>query len=397
MLDLSRLLPGPYGTMLLADLGADVVRIEEPGFGDLVHWAPPFLEAPSGPKRRRSALDLLLNRNKRSVALNLKVPEGLRIFLELAKGADVVVESFRPGVAERLGVDYESLRRENPKLVYVSLTGYGQTGPYSPLPGHDLNYVAVAGVLGATGPVECPVVPAPQVADVGGGALMVVVGTLTALLARERTGEGQHVDASMTDAAAFFLPLAWTSLFAEGPPKLRRSDWSLGGEPYYDVYLTADDKFFSLALIEKKFWEGFCDAVGAPDLRNSQFSKDEAEREALRQRLSNIIRGKTREQWFEFFKEHDLPGAPVYDLHEVPDDPHVKERGVFRRVPHPDLGEVATLGFPLKFSGCDPGFRQHAPTLGQHTEEVLAEVLPALGMDRSDLKRLKRRGVVGLG
>ncbi|MHA1732958.1 MAG: CaiB/BaiF CoA transferase family protein [Promethearchaeota archaeon] len=391
VLDLSRLLPAPYAVTFLADLGADVIRVEEPGFGDLVHWAPPFFEAEKGPKRRRAALDLYLNRNKRSVGINLKAPEGRDIFYKLVETADVVVESSRPGVAEKLGVDYETLREINPGLVYCSVTGYGQDGPYRDLPGHDINYVSIAGLLGVSGPKERPVVPVTQVADLGGGSVMSVLGILAALFARERTGEGQYIDASMTDGAMAFNPLLWSKFFAERVPQPREGFWSVGGDPYYNVFETRGGGHVSVGLIEQKFWEQFCDAVGRPELKPAQFAKTEAEREGLFATMADLFKERTRDEWFEFFKEHDIPGTPVYDLHEVPEDPHVKARGLFQSAPHPDFGEVPFIRFPLKFSTFRPSYRTHAPRVGEHT----LEVLEGLGYDRAELRKLKRRQVVG--
>lgn len=390
IVDLSRLLPAPYCTMFLADLGADVIRVEEPGFGDLVHWAPPFYEAPSGAKRRRAALDMYLNRNKRSVALNLKKPGGLDVFHALVDTADVVVESFRPGVAKKLHVDYETLRARNPGLVYCSITGYGQEGPYKHLSGHDINYVSIAGLLGTTGLVGQPVLPSTQVADIGGGSLMGVVGILSALLARSTTGEGQYVDVAMTDGAFAFGPLLWANYFATGGPQPREGHWSQGGEPYYQIY-AAKDGHVAIGLIEQKFWEQFCEGIGRPDLKTAQFSKTDAERATLKRELETIFARKTRAEWFEFFQAHDIPGTPVLDLHEVPTDPHVQARELIREVPHPDYGSIPVIRFPVRFSTFTPEYRAHAPKLGQHTREVLGE----LGYDKKQLRQLRRDLVVG--
>ncbi len=391
VLDLSRLLPAPYGVTFLADLGADVIRVEEPGFGDLVHWVPPFFENETGVKKRRSALDMYLNRNKKSVAINLKTEEGRVIFYKLVETADVIVESSRPGVAKKLGIDYETFSGMNPRLVYCSVTGYGQDGPYRDLPGHDINYVSIAGLLGVSGLKDRPIVPATQIADIGGGSVLSALGILAALLARERTGKGQFIDASMTDGAMAFNPLMWSKYFAEQTPQPRESYWSVGGEYYYNVFGTKDGKFVSIGLIEQKFWEQFCDAIGKPDLKTSQFAKTDADREHLFNELRGIFLQKTRDEWFEVFKQHDIPGTPVYDLHEVADDPQVQARGLIQEVPHPDYGTIPTIRCPLKFSEFNPGYRHHAPTLGEHTMEILE----ALGYDPVDLKKWKRKKIIG--
>ena len=273
VLDLSRLLPGGFASLLLADLGADVIKVEDTGMGDYVRWAPPFYGDDSQqPLGTRSALYLSLNRGKRSVRIDLKSDAGRDAFLRLAGEADVVLESFRPGVLDKLGVGYERLREQNPALVYCAISGYGLDGPNTARAGHDTNYLALNGLLGLTGAVDgAPVSSAGQIADLGGGGLMAVFGILAALHERGRSGEGQLVDVSMTDGSLSWLAMVAAAFLRDGRVPRRGSEMLNGGVACYLPYECADG-WISCGALEPKFWQSFCAGVERPDLLEHQFA-----------------------------------------------------------------------------------------------------------------------------
>jgi len=370
VLDLTRLLPGGFCSLLLADFGADVVKVEDTGWGDYVRWAPPFyegVEAGAG-----SALFLSLNRGKRSIRINLKSQAGKDVLLRLAREADVLLESFRPGVMDRLGVGYERLRAENPGLVYCAITGYGQDGPGRDRSGHDLNYLGLNGLLGLSGEPGGPPVPsAAQIADLGGGALMAAVGILVALRERERSGEGQLVDCSMFDGSLSFLAMLAAEVLAGGPQPRRGGLRLGGGIVCYRPYACADG-YVTLGALEPKFWSAFCRGVGRDDLADHAFDPPGTEAHAA---LCEIFAGRTREQWRAFAAAHDCCLEPVMDLPEVLDSELVAAREMVVELEQPGADRsVRLLGVPFKLSRTpgDPS-RAPGPGLGQHTREVLAE------------------------
>ncbi len=370
VLDLTRLLPGGFCSMLLADFGADVIKVEDTGLGDYVRWAPPFyegVEASAG-----SALFLSLNRGKRSIRIDLKSAAGKEVLLRLVREADVLLESFRPGVLDRLGVGYERLRAENPRLVYCAITGYGQDGPGRERSGHDLNYLGLNGILGLSGEADGPPVSSSaQIADLGGGALMAVVGVLIALRERDRSGQGQLVDCSMLDGSLSLLAMLAAEMLAGGPVPQRGELRLSGGIVCYRPYRCADG-YVTLGALEPKFWAAFCRGVGREDLAEHAFDPPGSE---AHRSLEAIFAERTREQWRAFAAEHDCCLEPVLGLDEALDSELVAAREMVVSLDQPGAERpVRLLGLPFKLSRTpgDPA-RAPGPVLGEHTREVLTE------------------------
>jgi alpha-methylacyl-CoA racemase len=363
ILDLSRLLPGPYLTMVLADLGAEVVKVEDPRVGDYLRAIPP----------RRGDLSgrfLAVNRSKRSLALDLKQPGGRAALLRMAAQADVLVESFRPGVMERLGLGWATLHAHNPRLIACSISGYGQTGPYVERAGHDLNYISLAGVLAMGGPAfGAPVMPGVQLADLAGGALWSATGILAALLQRARTGLGVHLDISMTEGALALLAPELGNLGAGGPAPTRGAESLNGGLACYAVYRTADDRYVSLAGLEPKFWLEVGRALGR-DASVAELVAPPAEQAAIRADLAARIGARTLAEWREIFARFDCCCEPVLEPAELAAHPlHVARQVFFALDAGAGLGPVPQVRTPLGL----PAHATAPPRLGQHTAEVLAE------------------------
>jgi len=370
VLDLSRLLPGGFCSLMLADFGADVIKVEDTGLGDYVRWSPPFYEGAE--ETSRSAMFLALNRGKRSIRIDLKSDAGRDVLLRLARDADVLLESFRPGVLDRLGVGYERLRAENPRLVYCAITGYGQDGPNRDRSGHDMNYLGLGGLLGLTGEADGPPIQsAGQIADIGGGALMGAIGILMALRERDRSGEGQLVDCSMFDGALSWLAMVAAEAFATGRAARRGELMLAGSIACYRPYRCADG-YVTLGALEPKFWAEFCRGVEREDLVNHAFDPPGSE---THQAVSEIFAGRTRQEWRDFASEHDCCLEPVLDLDEVLESQLVAAREMVVKLAQPGVSDpVKLLGPPLKLSRtpADPT-RAPGPGLGEHTEEVLRE------------------------
>jgi alpha-methylacyl-CoA racemase len=375
VLDLTRLLPGGFCTLLLADFGADVLKVEDPAGGDYIRWMPPYYggdgERANG---TASALFLALNRNKRSVKLNLKDEADRERLLELAGSHDVLVESFRPGVMDRLGVGYETLRGRNRGLVYCAISGYGQDGPLTARSGHDTNYLALAGLLGLTGRRGGPPIQAAgQIADLGGGALMAAVGILVALHERERSGEGQLVDISMTDGSLSWLTMVIARYFCEQATPRRGEIELAGGLLCYFPYETKDDKWVSLGALEPKFFHNWCDGVGRPDLKEKQFEHPASDAGA---EVATVFKQRTRDEWTTFAAEHDCCLEPVLDLDETLASELVEVREMVIELDQPGIGAVKQAGFPIKLSRTPATLRLPAPALGEHGEELAGDAAP---------------------
>jgi crotonobetainyl-CoA:carnitine CoA-transferase CaiB-like acyl-CoA transferase len=383
VLDLTRLLPGAVATMMLGDFGADVIKIEEPGIGD------PARESRAGIKQP-GAYFLATNRNKRSIAINLKQPAGREIFLELAKRADVVVEGFRPGVMDRLGIGYETLKEINRRMVYCAITGYGQDGPYRGKAGHDINYISIAGLLGVNGMKDGPpMIPGVQIADLAGGSMHAVIGILLALQARERTGEGQMVDVSMMDGSLAMMFVPFAAYLANDAQPQRGAQGLSGRYACYQVYQTEDGRYLALGALEPKFWENACRVLGREDLIDKQFVDDE-QRECIRA-LSEIFREKRADEWLVAFEGVDTCLALVKDIAEMIDDPQVKCRGLISEIDHPASGRIKQIAPTVKLSATPGEMRSPPPLLGEHT----IEVLKGIGYTDEVINRLASDGVVG--
>lgn len=372
VLDLSRLLPGPYCSRVLADFGAEVIKIERPGGGDWLRHMPPLADG-------ESILFQALNRGKKSLTLNLKSEAGRAIFLELVEIADVLLEGFRPGVMERMGLGYETLVEANPRLVYCSLSGYGREGPYQQRAGHDLNYIGLAGLLNLTGSRESPpAIPGAPVADLT-GALWVTVGILLALLALEQTGQGQRVDGSFLGAALACLPVALAQHAGKQPVERGSSDLT-GGLICYHIYETGDGRYMTLAALEPEFWTDFCRAAGREDLIDQQFAPT-IPGEPAYEELRALFRTRTRQEWTELLSEADGCCEPMYTLEEA-----------LASAPVQALGMLTGTGLlpPVHLSSRPARLADPAPTLGQHTGSLLTE----LGYDAAQVARLRAQGVV---
>jgi crotonobetainyl-CoA:carnitine CoA-transferase CaiB-like acyl-CoA transferase len=392
VLDLSRLLPGGFCSLLLADFGADVLKVEDTGMGDYIRWSPPYYDGAH--ESARSALFLSLNRNKRSIRLNLKQERGREALLRLVREYDVVLESFRPGVLDRLGVGYERMREENPGIVYCAISGYGQAGPKRDSSGHDMNYLGLVGLLGLTGERGGgPIQSGGQIADLGGGALMAAFGILAALRERDGgadgsapggSGEGQLVDVSMADGALSWLAMVAAAYFADGTVP-RRGDLPLAGSLVcYRPYECADG-WVTLGALEPKFWQAWCRGVGREDLVTMQFERPGS---AAHDQVTEIFKARTRSEWEAFAQRHDCCLEPLLELDEALSSELVRERGMVVELDQPGAQRpVRQLGVPVKL-GRTPGEhgRLPGPALGEHTEEVLlaagysdAEVAELLG------------------
>ncbi|MEM7126973.1 MAG: CaiB/BaiF CoA-transferase family protein [Chloroflexota bacterium] len=397
ILDFSTLLPGPYATMMLADLGADILRVEAPERPELTRLLPPF------DKDGISAGHGLLNRSKRSLGLNLKAEGSVKIVQKLIteQGYDIIVEQSRPGVMERLGVGYQAMKTICPHIIYCSLTGYGQDGPYRDRAGHDLNYLALSGMLAHYGRQEGDVPPPmpTQVADIGGGSLHMVIGLLSAVIRRSQTGEGAHVDISMHDGS-----LAWNSMAAanvivaqeaaegevadKAAPQKERMP--LNGGTFYDLYETKDGGTISVGSLEPKFWTQFCTAIQREDLIKPGLNFDTDNQHSFKDEIRAAIRDKTLAEWTEIFAEFDACVEPVLTAQEALEHPHTQARNLVVNVPRADGSLQLQVGTPIRLSNHTPEYKHVGTALGAHTNQVLTE----LDYSQMEISELMQNGVV---
>jgi crotonobetainyl-CoA:carnitine CoA-transferase CaiB-like acyl-CoA transferase len=384
VLDFSTLLPGPFASLMLADMGAEVLRIESPTRVDLLRVLPPH-------DHGTSASHAYLNRNKRSLALDLKQAEALEIVRELVKDYDIVLEQFRPGVMERLGLGYAALKAINPRLIYVSITGYGQTGPYKDRAGHDINYLALAGIASHTGRQDSGPLPlGVQLADVAGGSLHAVVGLLAAVIARQHSCAGQHLDVSMTDCSFSLNAMAGAGYLACGV----EPEWEtqvLNGGSFYDYYRTRDGRWMSVGSLEPAFMQQLCAALGRPELAAQGLSPRPEQQKALKLALQVEFEKRSFEQLCELFAGVDACVEPVLSLSEAVEHPQLKARTLISQVPRGDGSTQAQLACPLKFSEGLPEPRHIGAAVGAHTDEVLEE----LGLSAQRIAELRRAKVIG--
>ena len=387
VVDLSRMAPGPFCTMVLGDLGADVIRVEEPGGGRMARERGAGVDESQA---RRSAAFNALNRNKRSIALNLKDPSAQRVLRELVMDADVFVEGFRPGVVSRLGCDYETMIGINPRLVYCSLSGYGQDGPYVGLVGHDINYISVGGALGMIGsPDGPPVIPYNIVADFAGGGLHAATAILAAIIARGHTGRGQYVDVAMSDGVAYMLASMMSAYFADGIVPAPGAMALNGAAPYYNVYKCRDGRYLSVGCIEPWFWASLCRALDREDLISIQFDTGRAE--YIKSELHDIFITRERDEWWETLSAMDnIAVAKVSTLEEVTSDPQNLHRNMVIQAGEVDGQPVRQVGIGPKLSDTPGSVRFAGATTGQHTNETLAE----LGYSDDEIARLRESGAV---
>ncbi|MGD8563119.1 MAG: CaiB/BaiF CoA-transferase family protein [Desulfarculaceae bacterium] len=384
VLDLGRVLPLPFASMVLADLGAQVIKVEDVtdrgGVGrDMLTEASPQPAA-----EEQACAYNHLARNKKSLALNLRDKQAQEVFLRLARKADVVMESFRPGVVDRLGVGYQAVAAQNPEIIYLSLTAYGQDSDFRSLPGHEPEYCALSGALSLTGDEQGnPVMIGANMADVS-GSLHAVIAILAALRQREQTGQGRHIDLSIADCMLSFTSVNLAMHLRKG--FVPKRGWQ---PPYRHVWRTKDDKYLVVTNPEGHLWAKFCEVLGREDLKPLQRPKGE-ERKRVVEELAQIMRGKNRDEWIDILRQAGVSAAPVNEIDEVVREPHYRQRGMFRSWEHPVLGRVEQLASPLGFGEPDEGLRSFAPTLGQHSEEILKE----LQYSPAEIQQLRESGAL---
>jgi crotonobetainyl-CoA:carnitine CoA-transferase CaiB-like acyl-CoA transferase len=381
VLDMALFGPGPFCARILGDLGADIIKIHEPNLES--RGGPIKLQFPDLPKFPGL-------RNCRFMGLNLKAEVGLKIFYELTRTADVITESFRPGVLQRLGIDYESVRRTNPEIVYASITGFGQDGPYRDMVGHDINYISFGGLLHMTGNAGgAPVLPGTLIADFAAGGMSAAIGILAALTSRERTGHGQFVDVSMTDAVVGLMG-EWINDYLYGGPLPKRGETMFTGQwPWYNVYETKDGKYISVGAVEPWFYANLCQLLGREDLIENQYAEGETREESFRIFKQTFLT-KTRDEWVMQLQQKDTCVAPVYSFDELVADPHLSHRGIIKEMPHPSLGVIKQIGSFIKLSNSPFQVTNWASRLGQHTEEILH----GIGYDSARINVLRQAGII---
>ncbi len=387
VLDLSRVLAGPFATQLLGDLGAEIIKVEAPGRGDETRsWGPPFADG-------EAAYYLSVNRNKKSITVNLKTPEGIDIIKKLAKISDVFIENFKVGGLDKLGLGYEEIKKENPRIIYVSITGFGHTGPYKERPGYDFIIQGMCGVMSVTGePDGEPMKVGVAWTDVITG-LFASNAILAALIEREKSGLGQYIDISLLDSAIAAMVNQASNYLISGVPPKRYGNAHPNIVPY-QAFKTKDS-YMILAVGNDSQFEKFCKVAGREDLANNPDFATNPKRVENREKLIPIIKDimltKTTAEWCKLLTEAKVPCGPIYNLKEVFEDPHVQSRNMVVNVKHPTAGKIPLVGTPLKFSRTKVQFNQYPPLLGEHTDEVLHHLL---GFSEKTLKVYHEKGII---
>lgn len=382
VLDLTRLLPGPLATQYLADLGADVIKIEDKDRPDYIRFFPPQIKG-------QSVHYLSLNRSKRSLAFKLDSEEGRKLFFDLVAESDIVLEGFRPGWMEKMGFSYEAAKAVNPKIIYVSITGYGRKGPLVKKAGHDLNYIGYSGVLGLGGVDKKVVMPGVQIADILGGSYNAVIACMSAVLGRAQTGVGEHIDVSMTDGNMPMMSLPLGE-YLNTNTNYKAGDFFLsGGLANYHVYGCKDGKFVALGSLEPKFWMGFCTMVNKPEWMNEALPIPEKVTK-LKANIEALFQTKNRDEWIEMAESFDICLSPVLELDEIEHHPNTVERNMILEHEHPEYGKIKSVAQPLKFSNTELHEGWAAPLLGEHNENILEE----LGYTQDAIQQLVENGVI---
>lgn len=383
ILDFSTLLPGPYATMMFADLGAEVLRVESPTRVDAIRYLPPLIDG-------NSAAHKQLNRSKKSIALDLKQAEAVQIIHQLIGEYDIVIEQFRPGVMARFGLGYEQLKQINPKLIYCSITGYGQTGPLHDRAGHDINYMARSGLLGYSGrKSEAPSLSGLQIADIAGGSLHAVIGVLSAIIYRERTGIGQHIDVSMTDCT-FSLQALYGSGYLANGTRPEQEELLLNGGHFYDYYETMDGRYFAVGSIEPQFRAQLCKAIGREDLLNRGLSDAAEDIQYFKQACREAFRSKTFAEWQAIFAQQDACVEPVLHFDEACEQEHVHERELIVEVPQKEGTTIKQLAHPIRFSDKKPTYNYAGGNVGDDTLDILIK----FGYSQKDIESLMQKGAI---
>lgn len=394
VLDMSRALAGPYCTMMLGDLGADVIKVEQPGQGDESRgWGPPFVGKPYESYPGESTYYLSINRSKRSITVNLKSPEGSQIIKQLVAASDVLVENFRTGTLDKMGLGYEHLRVINPRLVYCSITGYGRTGPYAEKPGYDFVIQAEGGVMGLTGPIEGPPYRVGiSIIDITTG-MFAATAILAALRAREFTGEGQLVDLSLLDTSAAILANMASNYLIGGVEPRRMGNAHINIAPY-EVFL-ARDRWFVLGSANARQWDMLCEVIGKPELKSDpRFATNQdrvINREALAEALNEAFATRDARDWIENLQQVGIPSGVINNLHDVFNHPQAQVREMRIEIEHPTAGMLSFPGFPYKMSQTPAEAHRPPPLLGEHTDEVLIEML---GYSAAEVALLHEKGAI---
>ena len=391
VLDLTRALAGPFCTLMLGDYGADVIKIEIPGSGDDTrHWGPPFIRSSEG---EESAYFLSINRNKRSLTLNFKEEQARRIFLELATDADIIVENFTPGVMDRFGLGYETVKTINPRVIYASISGFGQDGPYRNRPAYDQIMQGISGLMSLTGePDGEPQKVGIAVSDIGAG-MWTAFAVMAAVRHRNEQGEGQYIDISMLDAQVAWMTYQAAYFFANDEPPKRLGAAHPNLVPY-QAFMCQDNKYINVAVGSERIWERFCQGMKREELSGNPEYATNGDRVRNRSQLvpflQEIFLTRPANDWVENLQQYSVPCGAINDLADVFADPQIKAREMYLEMPHPTLGSIKQTGLPIKFSRTPGGLDRPPPLLGEHNHEILA----GLGFDDGEIDEMKAKDVI---